>query len=160
MVPRKLCPAIAGPRDRESFAALAPDFDCGVVSLTFGQSAGEYQVKVAFLVNFAKFVEWPTSNFSLPTEPIDICVLGADPFDQALDSMVKNKLVSGRILRTRYSQEVSQTKGCEIVFVDAVEAQRSWQFVREVKWGVLTVGESKDFAREGGIVNFIVSRTT
>ena len=27
-------------------------------------TAGEYQVKAAFLFNFAKFVEWPASSFS------------------------------------------------------------------------------------------------
>ena len=36
----------------------------------------EYQVKAAFLFNFAKFVEWPADAFEGPQDPVAICVLG------------------------------------------------------------------------------------
>ncbi len=40
------------------------------------QSATEYQVKAAFLFNFAKFVEWPADAFPTADTPLQICVLG------------------------------------------------------------------------------------
>ena len=33
------------------------------------QEAEEYQVKAAFLYNFAKFVEWPAQAFKSPQDP-------------------------------------------------------------------------------------------
>ena len=41
-------------------------------------AASEYEVKAAFLYNFAKFVEWPVE--ALPTRPLHVGILGDDPF--------------------------------------------------------------------------------
>ena len=41
----------------------------------------EYRVKAAFLLNFAKFVEWPAGETPASESPIAICVIGEDPFD-------------------------------------------------------------------------------
>ena len=38
------------------------------------KSANEYQVKAAFLYNFVKFVDWPSSAFTSPNQPLAICV--------------------------------------------------------------------------------------
>ena len=45
----------------------------------------EYQVKAAFLYNFAKFVEWPQEAFQNQSEPLVVCVLGDNPFGRTLD---------------------------------------------------------------------------
>ena len=58
----------------------------------------EYQVKAAFLVNFVKFVEWPPRVFPDPQAPVVIGILGENPFDGALDDVVKNQTVNGRLL--------------------------------------------------------------
>ena len=34
-----------------------------------GQEIDEYQVKAAFLYNFAKFVEWPSQDFRTSQDP-------------------------------------------------------------------------------------------
>src|ERR1700741_1148752 len=49
------------------------------------KSATEYQVKAAFLYNFAKFVDWPPNAFPNPKQTFDICVYGHDPFGSALE---------------------------------------------------------------------------
>ena len=53
------------------------------------------QVKAAFLYNFAKFVEWPPHVFKTPADPIVICVLGQNPFGNALEDSVNGKTVDG-----------------------------------------------------------------
>ena len=53
----------------------------------------EYQVKAAFLYNFAKFVEWPPGTFANSTDPIGICIVGQNPFGSALEYMVQGKKV-------------------------------------------------------------------
>jgi hypothetical protein len=44
-----------------------------------GNPPVEYQVKAAFLFNFAKFVEWPSDTFQRENAPIVLCVFGHDP---------------------------------------------------------------------------------
>ena len=48
----------------------------------------EYQVKAAYLANFGRFVEWPTSAAVAKSESFNICVLGQDPFGADLDAAV------------------------------------------------------------------------
>ncbi len=60
------------------------------------QGFNEYQVKAAFLYNFAKFVEWPSQSFKGPKDSLNICVLGEDPFGQLLTDTVNGKTLEGR----------------------------------------------------------------
>jgi len=53
----------------------------------------EYQVKAAFLYNFAKFVEWPPGTFANSSDPIGICIVGQNPFGSTLEDMVKGKKI-------------------------------------------------------------------
>src|SRR5439155_1580041 len=55
----------------------------------------EYQLKAAFLFNFAKFVEWPADVFPEPDSPFVIGILGENPFESDLEHAVKGKAISG-----------------------------------------------------------------
>jgi hypothetical protein len=103
-------------------------------------------------------VEWPATNFSSADDPIDICILGPDPFGETLDEIVKDKLVNGRHLDVRRLQNVSQAEGCEVAFMNAAEAKTRPQRGKELSWGVLTVSDGKDFARDGGIVSLVMQQ--
>ena len=61
-------------------------------------AAAEYQVKAAFFYNFAKFVEWPPSNFSDVSAPLQICVFSRDPFGEELQIITKENTVNGHRL--------------------------------------------------------------
>jgi hypothetical protein len=56
----------------------------------------EYQVKAAFLFNFAKFVRWPAEVFLNETTPLTLCVFGHDPFGGALDEIVRGEVINNR----------------------------------------------------------------
>ena len=57
---------------------------------------GEYEVKAAFLLNFARLVEWPNSAFSGRDDPIALGVLGRDPFGGSLEKLVKGRSIGRR----------------------------------------------------------------
>ena len=65
--------------------------------------AREYQLKAAFLYNFAKFVEWPPQTFVGPSDAINIGVAGDDAFAELLTHAVEGKVVQGRQLLIRKS---------------------------------------------------------
>jgi len=126
-----------------------------VASHAEGPVADEYQVKAAFLFNFAKFVEWPPSAFKGPDDPIAICVLGQDPFGSALEDAVRDKTVANRTFVVRDVSNDQQASKCQIVFVRASEQKHFRPLLEELKgYSVLTVGESEDFTANGGIINF------
>ena len=120
-----------------------------------GSVADEYQVKAAFLFNFAKFVEWPADTFKAPDDPITICVWGQDPFGSALDDVVRNKTVAGRPFVVHQVSSAHQAAKCQIVFVASSERKRTRSVLEDLKGhSVLTVGEVEDFIPNGGVINF------
>ncbi len=117
--------------------------------------ADEYQVKAAFLLNFAKFVEWPAVAFKGPEDPITICVLGQNPFGTTLDDVVRDKTVANRSFVVRGVLNAQQANTCQIVFVSASERKRFRLLLDGFKGrSILTVGEADDFTANGGIINF------
>jgi hypothetical protein len=119
------------------------------------QTVEEYQVKAAFLYNFAKFVEWPSLTFKTDKDPMRICVLGQNPFGGALAEMVGGKTVVGRPLVLAEISDSTQGGECQILFIGSSERRRLRSVFAELRTtGILTVGETDGFATQGGIVNF------
>jgi hypothetical protein len=132
---------------------------CALAIGTPAQSptAGEYQVKAAFLYNFAKFVEWPSSSFSDASAPLRICVFGQDPFGQELRDITHEKTVNGRKLQVDQIVDVAQAKTCHILFVASSERMQLKRIFESLRGtDVLTVGDTKGFAELGGIINFVL----
>jgi len=118
---------------------------------------GEYRVKGAFLLNFAKFVEWPAQAFKGPHDAIAICVLGVDPFTPALDQAAHDVMVDKRAVTIRQIADPQQAGQCHIVFVSAAERRRTHAVVEAVQAAsVLTVGESQGFIADGGMIELRV----
>ncbi len=115
----------------------------------------EYQVKAAFLFNFAKFVEWPATAFNSADAPLGICVLGENPFGSALEETVRGMEVAGRRFVIRKISEARQAAGCHILFMGASDRRRSRFVLEELKESsILTVGETEDFIANGGVIRF------
>jgi hypothetical protein len=120
-------------------------------------SASEYQVKAAFLYNFAKFVEWPASSFSGAAAPLRICVYGQDPFGPALRDIANDKSINGRKLEVDQAVDLPHARICHILFIASSEKTAVKQILEGVRGaGVLTVADSKGFVGQGGMINFVL----
>lgn len=118
--------------------------------------AREYDVKAVFLFNFAQFVEWPDSAFESKNSPLVLGVLGIDPFGASLDEAVRGKMVDSRPMEVRRVHSVEEAKDCNILFVSASEMTQLHSVLEALKDNdVLTVGETDQFAREGGMIGFV-----
>jgi hypothetical protein len=131
------------------------------VALCCGRAAGqesaptEYQLKAAFLFNFAKFVEWPPSDFSSPHSEFSICILGADPFGAAIDELLRGQTINGHAVVVARARQVSELRHCQIAFISASEAGRLQLILQGTRGaGVLLVGESPGFTAAGGMIQF------
>ena len=130
----------------------------GLVACTSAlpQSFNEYQLKAVFLFRFTQFVEWPAPGPS--DSPFTICVLGQDPFERYLEETVRNESVNSRSIVVARLQSVKDLPGCQILFVSDSERARVKQIADELRGrGVLTVGDSENFAEQGGIIQFVTA---
>lgn len=115
----------------------------------------EYQVKAAFLYNFAKFVKWPAQTFTNPNDPMTICVIGDPALSHVVESLVAGKDVEGRRFVVKAIAEVRQIGTCQILFVSGSEQPRVPSILAGCKTrSVLTVGDAEGFAQQGGVINF------
>jgi hypothetical protein len=116
----------------------------------------EYKAKAAFLFHFAQFAEWPPETFKDPNAPLTFCIFGQDPFLGALDDTVNRKLIGIRTLRVQHLKQAQEvTQACQILFIGTGERKRIPALVAALKeFPVLTVGETENFVREGGMIGF------
>lgn len=124
-------------------------------SRAVAQAVLEYQVKAAFLLNFAKFVEWPSSAFADPDSPVAICILGKDPFGRTIDDLVQGETANGRKLTVRRMSQLPGPQVCQVAFAVG-PAKEVAKTLEGLGRGVLTVGEGESFARDGGIIAFVI----
>jgi len=115
----------------------------------------EYQIKAAFLLNFAQFVDWPAAVFTNAEAPLTIGVVGDDPFGAALEKTVEGETVHNRRLTIQRSRTIENVKDCHLIFIAKSEEGRVGDILSRVRTQpALTVGEVRGFARLGGVINF------
>ncbi len=135
---------------------------CAATSLTGASpppsrsDVSEYQIKAAFVYNFAKFVEWPAGEASSGGPALIIGVLGEDPFGNTLDDTVRGKTVGGRDLAVRRFSSLGKLESCQVLFVSRSVADHLPEILSRIQGSaVLTIGEGERFAREGGMVGLV-----
>ena len=120
------------------------------------QPSRQYQVKAAFLYNFAQFTEWPPEAFATKDAPLVIGILGKDPFGPALDDTVRDEFVRGqKLLVERYST-VEEIKTCHILYISQSESNRLDHILQKLeKKPILTVSDITGSAPRGVMIRFI-----
>lgn len=138
-----------------------------ILLLTLGLATGaesdpsiplEYQVKAEFLYRFRNFVEWPEQAFAAFPDTIVIGVLGNSKIHEALEAVVTSRENGKRRVALRHFEHPAEVTFCHILFVGRVEKVRLKDVLRDLRGSsTLTVGEDREFTRQGGIVRFIIA---
>ena len=130
----------------------------GVVSGAGAESPSskEQQLKARFIYNFLKFVEWPANRFQDTNAPLIIGVTGKGSISAALETTVKGRKINGRELIVKVVDSPETAKATHLLFVAPTEDGRfdTW-LPRLAGASVLTVGESDQFGKSGGIIRFM-----
>jgi len=118
----------------------------------------EYEVKAAFLYNFARFVEWPLDAPG-DDRTFVVTVLGRDPFGSVLDDTLRGKTIDAKrmvVRRVLRSEDVGRS---HIVFISDSENERLPAILKSLEAApVLTVGDMNQFAERGGVIRFKVDQ--
>jgi hypothetical protein len=124
---------------------------------SLNEATAEYPLKLAFLYNFTKFVEWPAGSYSDPGASLAICIVGDDPFSPDLEGELRTRKVEGHPVEVKTLKSTDILGACHMVFVPAAEERQAVRIVSNLKGSnTLTVGESVGFASLGGIINLTV----
>jgi len=121
-------------------------------SLAHAQS--EDEIKAAFLLNFARYVEWPSSAFGSPAAPIRICMLDAEGFDSVVSATVDGKTVGERAFEVSTVQNDAPIGRCHILFVGDEDESAESVVSSLGNSSVFSVANDDGFAKSGGVANF------
>ena len=116
----------------------------------------EYEIKGQFVTRFAHFVIWPATVFPAPNSPLTIGTLGREPFQQ-FRAAIERRNVNGHPLVLKMVKTPADAAECQVLVIGASEARRAKHFLHTLRESpVLTIGESDEFLKQGGIINFVL----
>ncbi len=116
----------------------------------------EYQIKAAFLYNFAKFVEWPAQSFPTAGGPIVIGVYCTDGFGAVLEKITRGRTIRGREIAVKTFTTALESTSAHMVYVCG-EGGALWRQVMEVlqQNAVLTVADLGEAGTQDGMIVFM-----
>jgi len=117
----------------------------------------EYEVKAAFLYNFAKFIAWPGRAGA--NRPFVVGLIGTDPFGTVLDDAMRGQSVQSRTVVIRRFSRIEDIGNCDILFVASSERAVLPRILAVLSRApVLTVGDMDRFAERGGMINLTMDK--
>ena len=117
----------------------------------------QYPLKLAYIYNVTKFVEWPRDAFSSSSAPLIICIVGRDPFPVDAERELRSRTSGGRHIDVRNITTSDNPGVCQIVFIsDAEQKNAAGMLASAENTSALTIGESEGFAERGGVVNLVI----
>lgn len=115
----------------------------------------ENEVKAAYLYNFAKFVDWPSTAFPRENTPLIICIVGTSQLNEVIESL-SGKTVRSHRLVIRHFSRIEDLSECHILFINSsVKTPLSQLITSAAARSILTVSDSKGFAAAGGVIEFM-----
>jgi YfiR/HmsC-like len=130
------------------------------VTPALAQVSKEYQLKAVFLWRLAQFTQWPSNAFEDANSPIAICVLGENPFGDALDEAVRGETAHGRKFVVRHFRSVQEIKTCHILYISLSLARQVKEIIAALRSrSILTVSDIEGFTRSyDGMVRFLTEQ--
>ena len=115
------------------------------------QPVPEYELKAAFVYNFALFAEWPPET-AYDGGTINICVNPGSVLRHALAGLGE-KAVKGRRVSVRYLAVLDALPACHVLFVDASDRERWVQIKKGLgSASVLTISDDEEIRHDGSII--------
>ena len=123
------------------------------------QGVSEYQVKAAYLYNFAKLATWQEQAPGNASAPLSIGVVaGDDEFVEILAKTVDGKSAGSHPINVKRVVTEDDLSACRLLFVRASAGHKRTLAViaAAASAGALVIGEDESFLREGGMINLLL----
>lgn len=121
-----------------------------------------YELKSAFLYNFAKFIQWPPRTFPTADAPLVIGVIGHNPFGDYLNEL-QGRRIGGHQIQIEQFDNASEARkeNCHVLFIG--DRKRTAKIITELETAhadVLTVTDEVDtdsFQSAGAVINLVTT---
>ncbi len=118
------------------------------------ETVEEHLIKAAFVYNFMKFVEWPSST-SDGGPSLSICILGTGPMREALLSL-SGKKIGDRTLTVDTCMDMRELRECDVLFITISEKGRLNKILDAIRGAsILTISDMDHFVVRGGLIGMI-----
>src|SRR5688500_17125418 len=138
-------------RMRVRLVATAAIIALGVCRGAHAQTIEEGQAKAMFLFNFARFVHWPEGMST-----IVIGVVGDDSLAETTEGMLRGRAIDGRTVVVRRLRHADDPAGAHVLYVASSRQREDAEMLQRTRAGVLTVGDTVQFLRDGGMIRIFV----
>ncbi|MDZ7856042.1 YfiR family protein [Sphaerotilus sp.] len=111
----------------------------------------ESVLQAAYVLNFAKFTEWPPTGQPGKSGAMQLCQFGArDELAQALRAL-EGRSLQGVPVQWRRVSRVDEVRGCHVLFI----AEAGLPLGPLGGLPVLTVSDLPDFVQQGGVIGLV-----
>jgi hypothetical protein len=119
-----------------------------------GQKYSEYEVKLAYLYQIVRYVNWPTISES--EGDFVMGFYGDYDFGDLPERMYSSRKFKNKDCKVIDVKTIEQAKQCNVIFIVGVKKFDALNIIKAVeKYPVLTVGdELNGFCKIGGMINF------
>lgn len=116
----------------------------------------EYDLKAAFVYNFALFTDWP-SDTTFERGTLNICVNPYSPVRHSLEEF-QGKQVKGRRVAVHQLVTLEDLRTCHVLFVDVSDRGR-WDRIKKglATASVLTIADDQETAHDGIVISLAMS---
>jgi hypothetical protein len=116
----------------------------------------EYEVKAAYLPKFIPFITWPDGTFATTAAPVNICLVGDDPFGGKLDREAVTLKVGERAIVVLHMAEADPQAQCQLLFLGSGDGPALVDRTLAAEKGkpVVTVTDSGLMAH--GVISFVI----
>jgi hypothetical protein len=115
------------------------------------QELDERAIRVAYVFNLTKFVEWPRADNQLV-----VGFLGDGPMGEALEKMLAGKTSDSRLIRVVLSPSEEELDQCDVVYVATSSTKKVHETLDHLRnKSVLTVGDTESFPKSGGMIGLV-----
>jgi hypothetical protein len=117
----------------------------------------EARLKAAFILNFAKFVEWPAPPAA--AKSFKFCFIGIEHHRNSYLDTFRDKTVKGLPTVVDIINYTTPIDGCSVLFVRSVD-QAQLAYLQPLLAGkaILTIGEDEPFMVSGGMIRFYAAQ--
>lgn len=115
----------------------------------------EYPLKAVFLLNFARFTDWPTNAFPSQDSPFVVGILGRNPFGRLMEETVQGEQINHHKCIVEYYQKPGDIKSCDVLFIARSEDEHLERILADLKGKpILTVADFPNGASRGACIQF------
>jgi hypothetical protein len=123
----------------------------GIIGNAYAETEAESALKIGFLYNFFKFIDWPQSADTIGG--YRLCTTGGNSLGSSLQAL-QDKTINDKPLSIKRGVSGKELKNCHMVFIGADDdISKSISNVQGL--AVVTVGDKPDFINQGGMIGLV-----